>query len=91
MLKTFIGSFIVSFAISYPIFKARAEAKAEEEKRAFANLPSEVLLQYVLIDPFANAEYQGLRKVMTKEKATEIAINHMLINNGLIGYRKTEL
>lgn len=86
----FIIAVLLCGMVSYMITKVICKVKTERNNMAFANLPKEVLLQYALIDPVCSASYQRARMVMNEDVAAENAINYMLINNGLIGYRKRE-
>jgi hypothetical protein len=80
-----------AFAGTVFVVRAVCVAKIEREKRAFANLPREVLLVHAQMNPFYMSDYATMViGGVSKERATEIITDRMLVDMGLIGYRKEE-
>ena len=61
---------------------------SERRKKAYANLPKETLLMYALMSPELHSDYWHARMVVPKDEADDLIINRLLIEQGLIGYRK---
>ena len=83
-----IAYWALMFAFGYLVVRWILRARIERRNKAFANLPKEALMVYVRFNPVYNSIYQNLRLVMDDNIAAEHAINRMLIDMGLIGYRK---
>lgn len=82
---------IAVFVITYMIVGAICKAKVERSKRAFANLPREVLLVHAQMNPVYLSDYATMvLGGVSSGRATEIITDRMLIDSGLIGYRKAE-
>lgn len=81
---------LVVFAITFLITRAICNVRTERRNRAFANLPREVLLTHATMSPVYRSHYAILCTIKSKEEATELITNRMLIDMGLIGYRKAE-
>lgn len=90
LIIIFIIMFVVTFNIGFVGSYIIRKRKAEQRNIAFANLPTKVLFDYAMVNPFYNSDYKVMRRVMTEEEATKLVVNKMLIDNGLIGYRKVE-
>ena len=75
---------ILSYFITMAVYKARVARK----NKAFANLPKEVLLQHALMSPMYSSQYRNMIIFMDENDAMDIVIRRMLIDMGLIGYRK---
>ena len=82
---------LVVFAITYTATRSICKRIAERRKRAFANLPREVLLIQAMLSPVYAFEYNKMLMCgITEERATKMITDRMLIDSGLIGYRKVE-
>ena len=82
---------VVVFAITYTATRAICKRKIENRKRAFANLPREVLLIQAQMSPIYMSEYAKMIVCgVSEEKAAKLITDRMLIDTGLIGYRKVE-
>lgn len=75
------------FGIGY-LTRRIIDAKIKRKNEVFANLPTEVLLTHALLNPVYASHYRNLQTIMSKDKASEMIVNHMLFDMGLVGYRK---
>ena len=78
----------VWFGIGCIVVKKIINVRVRRKNIAFANLPMEVLLAHALLSPIYASEYRSLLHSISKEEATRLVVNHMLLNMGIIGYRK---
>lgn len=82
---------VVVFVITYMVTRAIGKAIVERRKRAFANLPREVLLVHAQMSPIYMSDYAKMIVCgISEERATRLITDRMLVDSGLIGYRKEE-
>lgn len=80
---------VMVFAVTYMTTQAICKVNIKRKRRAFANLPREVLLTHAQMDPVYMSDYAIMVSGgVSKERATVLVTDRMLIDAGLIGYRK---
>lgn len=86
-----IASGVVLFVITYMVTRAICKSKVTRKNIAFANLPRKVLLTHARMSPVYMLEYEKMLACGTSEdRAMTLVTDRMLIDYGLIGYRKVE-
>ena len=80
--------YILIATFSYLITRAICNARRERKNREFANLPDKVLLQHALLNPIYGSQYHNMLMIMDEDKANDVIIRRMLLDMGLIAYRK---
>lgn len=82
---------VLVFAVTYAIGLGICHMCEERNKRAFANLPREVLLTHAQSNPVYMSHYCTMvMGGVSPERASELIVDRMLVERGLIGYRKAE-